>query len=309
MAKNQMSKDKQWAEAKRRCRLSVRHVKRAKEMGLNPLSLIKNIPSPQQQWKLPVRDWIDEMYEARAEKAARKAAHTHGSHLSHVPHSSLDVGRDLLNDMGDMADALMTDDDLAAEFAAAFASENEPPDRAEIEEERRALLERQRRFVLAAKWVAQELSRLPQVKRIVLFGSVANPLVEEVPRFRRFRRWRIPLPHECNDVDLAVWLTDLSGLREIQKVTNRALDALAKAKGFHIAPHQVDVFLYAAIDGMYAGRLCQYASCPKEKPECSHTNCGRIAHLKHIEGFAMRSGALSPERSVVLFDNDATAPG
>ena len=37
----------------------------AKEMGLNPKSLIKNIPSPKEQWKQPVKIWIREMYEER----------------------------------------------------------------------------------------------------------------------------------------------------------------------------------------------------------------------------------------------------
>lgn len=66
-------KDAQWVEAQQRCRISPEHIRRAKEMGLNPLSLIKNIPSPKQQWKLPVGEWIDNMYEERREKAARKA--------------------------------------------------------------------------------------------------------------------------------------------------------------------------------------------------------------------------------------------
>lgn len=66
--------DAQWSEAQQRCRLSAEHIRRAKEMGLNPLSLIKNIPSPKQQWKRPVGDWLDNMYEERQEKAARKAA-------------------------------------------------------------------------------------------------------------------------------------------------------------------------------------------------------------------------------------------
>lgn len=39
-----------------------------KEMGLNPKSLIKNIPSPREQWKQPVKIWIREMYEKSVEK-------------------------------------------------------------------------------------------------------------------------------------------------------------------------------------------------------------------------------------------------
>ena len=34
----------------------------AKELGISPRSLIKNIPSPAQRWKQPVKDWIRELY-------------------------------------------------------------------------------------------------------------------------------------------------------------------------------------------------------------------------------------------------------
>jgi hypothetical protein len=43
-------------------------------MGLNPQSLIKNIPSKTEQWKLPVKDWIHQIYRKRQEKSERKKA-------------------------------------------------------------------------------------------------------------------------------------------------------------------------------------------------------------------------------------------
>ena len=46
----------------------------AKEMGLNPKSLIKNIPSPREQWKQPVKIWIREMYEERHRKKRNRTA-------------------------------------------------------------------------------------------------------------------------------------------------------------------------------------------------------------------------------------------
>ena len=57
-----------WAEAKCRCRLNDEEMRMAKEMGLNPRSLIKNIPSKRQPWKAPVKVWIREMYMKRQEK-------------------------------------------------------------------------------------------------------------------------------------------------------------------------------------------------------------------------------------------------
>ncbi|MCG2710848.1 MAG: hypothetical protein L6420_08300 [Elusimicrobia bacterium] len=62
MASNN-KKDELWKEAYRRCRLSVRHIQMAKELGLNPKSLMKNIPSAKESWKLYARNWIEDMYE------------------------------------------------------------------------------------------------------------------------------------------------------------------------------------------------------------------------------------------------------
>jgi hypothetical protein len=76
VAKKVKSKrDGLWTEAKQKCHLSNADIQIAKEMGLNPQSLIKNIPSRSEPWKVPVRNWIHEMYRKRREKAARKKPH------------------------------------------------------------------------------------------------------------------------------------------------------------------------------------------------------------------------------------------
>jgi hypothetical protein len=298
--KNKTHKDDAWAEAKRRCRLSAEHVRRAKEMGLNPKSLIKNIPSPKERWKLPVREWIDAMYEA---SAGKKPVHRSDSPRFDEILTGPAVERsDLVADLTGLDIPL--DDVFIDELMAELERENEPPDEAEIEEQRQWLLLQQKRFRQAAEWVARKLSALPSVRKIVLCGSVANPLAEEIPRFQRFRRWRIALPHECHDVDLAVWLDDFSHLKSIQTTKRLALDALAKTEDFHVAPHQVDTFLFNATDNAYAGRLCHFATCPKGKRECDDDLCGRVPYLKHMKGFAMLPKALSPERSLVLFDSN-----
>ena len=74
MAKNKQKskKDIDWARAKKMCRLSVEDIRMAKEMGFKPKSLVKNIPSKSQQWKLPVKQWIRELYLKKQEKAAKK---------------------------------------------------------------------------------------------------------------------------------------------------------------------------------------------------------------------------------------------
>ena len=51
-----------------------------------------------------------------------------------------------------------------------------------------AMLGRQRNFHLAAEYVASAIAEMVEVQKVALFGSVATPLKEEVPRFREFRR-------------------------------------------------------------------------------------------------------------------------
>lgn len=61
-----------WQEAKKKCRLSEEEVKIAKTLGLNPKSLIKNIPAKNELWKAPVGEWIREIQAERQEKSRKK---------------------------------------------------------------------------------------------------------------------------------------------------------------------------------------------------------------------------------------------
>lgn len=63
MATKKMKSD--WAEAKKRCRLNQADIQMAKELGMTPKSLLKNIPAPNQQWKAPVKEWIRDLYEKK----------------------------------------------------------------------------------------------------------------------------------------------------------------------------------------------------------------------------------------------------
>ncbi|MFA5527025.1 MAG: hypothetical protein WC996_00280 [Peptostreptococcales bacterium] len=64
--------DELWQEAKKKCRLNNEDIRIAKELGLNPKSLIKNIPNKSEQWKAPVRVWIREIYEERKSRSLQK---------------------------------------------------------------------------------------------------------------------------------------------------------------------------------------------------------------------------------------------
>ena len=63
--------NKLWAECKKKCRLNKEDIELAKKLGLNPRSLIKNIPSKSQPWKAPVKDWLREIGAKRNIKSAQ----------------------------------------------------------------------------------------------------------------------------------------------------------------------------------------------------------------------------------------------
>lgn len=66
--------EQDWKRAKKLCRLNEEDIRIAREMGLNPKSLIKNIPGKDQRWKEPVKDWLWSIWEDRQEKARQRQA-------------------------------------------------------------------------------------------------------------------------------------------------------------------------------------------------------------------------------------------
>ena len=60
-----------WAETKKRCRLNQADIQMARELGMKPKSLIKNIPAPKEHWKAPVKVWVRNLYEEKFGKVLR----------------------------------------------------------------------------------------------------------------------------------------------------------------------------------------------------------------------------------------------
>jgi len=61
-----------WQEAKKKCRLNAEDIERAKRLGINPKSLMKNVPNKSEQWKAPVSDWLREIEAKRNKKTEQK---------------------------------------------------------------------------------------------------------------------------------------------------------------------------------------------------------------------------------------------
>jgi hypothetical protein len=275
-----------WAEARKRCRLSEDEVRAAREMGLNPLSLIKNIPNASQRWKAPVGEWIRAMYEKRYGRPLAGPA----------------VSPRLPGDGVREPDPPDGEPDF---FEDIFGADDGPPGSREIAEENARMVRRQREFRRAAEYVTTAFAGVPEMERVVLIGSAAVPLKKEVPRFKRFRRAGVAIWHECNDVDLAVWVSSLDRLKDLQRARGRALNDLFAEAEIGVAHHQVDIFLMEDGSDRYLGRLCGCGVCPKGKRECETPGCGSALFLQQLADFKWRPSALVPAGAVTLFDRAA----
>jgi predicted nucleotidyltransferase len=259
-------RDEDWAAAKRQCRLSAEEVRMARELGLNPRKLSRHIPSPAQRWKLRVGAWVRELYGKRHGTSASepRRAPRRRPERAQEPGLSFDDGFETFQEDTSWLD----------------------PDPTQIEDEDRLRLRHREAFRRAADYVAAAFTRLTFVQRVVLFGSVAQP-----PR----------TTHESKDVDLAVWVSEVSDLKGLQRARGGALNDLLADFDMGVAHHQVDVFLFESRTDRYLGRLCHFGVCPKDKPECRVTGCGATLFLRQHDGFVFDPRSLE-HGSVVLFD-------
>ena len=164
----------------------------------------------------------------------------------------------------------------------------------QVKEDNAHLLRTQRQFRRAADVITNAWSRFPQVVAIAVIGSVAKPLWKEVPRFSSYRRRGIPLWHECKDLDLALWLDDLTDLGTLRRAKVAALRAEhERQRDFGVADHQVDVFIFEPKTDVYLGRLCNFNRCPKYRPECEAPGCGATSFMRQFPDFEVHADILA----------------
>lgn len=172
----------------------------------------------------------------------------------------------------------------------------------EIEEYNGWMLKRQENFRIAANYIGETARQINGVERMAIIGSVASPLELEYPRWRSFRQAGTRVYHECSDLDLAAWVSDLECLRALQKARAQGLNLVNSERGITFAHHQVDVFIFEPGTDKYLGRLCTFTSCPKDKDECMVPRCGKVKLLRQFRAFKFRPEALQPHKTMLLFD-------
>ena len=295
--------DSDWAEAKERCGLNDEDVRMARELGMTPRSLIKNIPSRKQRWKAPVKEWVRSLYEKK-----------HGPReLKIVPPAPAESEDSFAieNPYGEPGDPEGIEDEEPFEesYEEYRRKEREPPAARETADQDALMLRRQQNFRAAAEYVAREFALLPEVVRVSVFGSVAEPLRKEIPRFHKFRRNRVPVWHECNDVDLAVWMTDLTGLKALQRARGRVLNRLEVERGIGVPHFEVDVHIFEPGTDRYRGRLCIYGECPKPgKKDCFVDGCGAQLFLRQFDDYKFDRLEFWETKKEVLFERPGAPP-
>jgi predicted nucleotidyltransferase len=130
----------------------------------------------------------------------------------------------------------------------------------------------------AALQIAQALSEIDCIERIDVIGSLAC------------ERWR-----PAYDLDLAVWVSDLSGLSGIRRTI---ADALLREAGhrYSVSPEVVDLFILERFDG-------HLAECPSAgAAACQVAGCGVQPFLRQFKEFVFDLKRFGQCQRVVLFD-------
>jgi hypothetical protein len=176
------------------------------------------------------------------------------------------------------------------------------PTKATIAKEEQGLLERQRVFRVVADRLTAALARCNHIEAIALIGSVARPLRREVPLFAPYRQLRLPIAHECKDVDLAVWVSRVDRLDELRRARGRVINEIIAERGHGPAVHEIEVFLLEPITDRYLGRLCYFRQCPAGKRDCLAVGCGQHQFLKQHDDFSFWPEAIAEGAAVRLYD-------
>gem|GEM_PF-2137983 len=165
----------------------------------------------------------------------------------------------------------------------------------------RRMVERQQDYRHAADIAAKALIPFKEIQAVAVFGTVAIPLGKEISGTSRDRHNEVALWHECQGIDLAVWLDRFHQLSAMRTAINRAL-TLNRGPGKKVVLEEVAVHLFEHGTDRYVGTLCHYQKCPADKPACRVPGCGAVGHLRQFRDYRFDHDNLSDARCARLFD-------
>lgn len=230
----------------------------AKELGFKPKSLMKNIPSPSQRWKMPVKQWIRELHE---ERFGRRTGGTKPKPTSPDRDESMFVRMPNPADDAHEERWLSPEEDDQDEFQAlaeAMLPQVEfvvplqmDPNDPGFEQQR--LGRRQKNVCWAACSLTMRLREVPAVDRITLFGSVATSV-----RRPFGQPWSGPEGLAvCHTLNLAVWVAawDAATLCTLDLIVRQTLLSLRDVERIILEDERVEVILIESGTDRFLGRL------------------------------------------------------
>ena len=178
-----------------------------------------------------------------------------------------------------------------------------PAENADLQD--RLSLRLQKFYRIVAGQVADEMSKIDWVTRIVLFGSAGKPLKKDFRRYLTYSRRKTEIWHECRDIDLAVWVERQDSLLDLYRARGTAVKECSMIyPGISGLPHfLVEVHIMDTGTNQHLGELCLYKECPRYGVrECRAANgCGSTSLLRTLPEFFLRSKALDESQSMELF--------
>ena len=285
--------------------LSERHVLMAIDLGFTPPGLVDAFSSSSQASGLLLLEWVEDAFFAKfgsyvplddSANPETQAEHQAESSLLPDPTKLMEQWQSDLDE----------DEDIDPHTYAERLRESEretPVSYGEIHEEDQNMLRRHENFRKAARVLTRRLAEMPDVQKVLLFGSVALPLWKEVPRFARLRSRQMKVFHECNNIDLAVWVTSSEIAPDIRRAHAATVKELVDNDiHFSIAHHHFSTHLIDQSTGAYLGMVCHYNQCPKHKPACQVPGCGASKFVQVLPWFKLKPQRLNTHNSQVLFE-------
>ncbi len=298
-----------WHGLKDQGLLTERHVLMAQALGMKAESILTEHHAAADSKDLLLLEWIEDRHFAAFgtvvpvdENATPDAQQEHPAENTLLP-DPLKIIEDYQHQRDLDSEDIDTDSEGEEMDRRIRESEQTTPvSYGEIYEEDQHMLKRQEDFRKAARLLTQKLSIMPEVTKVVLFGSTALPLWKEVPRFQRLRTRHIKIYHECANIDLAIWVTTTSRASDIRKLAPATVnDLLANDRHLSVAQHHFSMHLIDQATGRYLGMVCHYNQCPKHKPACQVPGCGSQKFVQIIPGYQLKPARLKSHNSQTLF--------
>lgn len=300
-----------WSFFRETGKLQERHILMATDLGLRPESIFEEYALAPDRGDRILLEWVEDLFFAKHGHYSPVSEHTPESQAEDPSEESLLV--DPFEELHERAESDEDDDEIDPESLYELSKIRErttPVSLGEIAKEDKRMLRRQADFRKAAGLLTQRLAEMPEVCEVRLFGSVALPLWKEVSCHSRLRRRGISVYHQCNNIDMAVWVTSPEGANRMRKTCSQVVQELNEREiHLSIAHHTFCLHLVDASEHRYLGMVCHYSQCPKHKPACAVPGCGAHKFVQILPWFRLKPERLDAFNSQILFRREGFGEG